>query len=226
MRKLKVRVLFSEPIFQLMHKHIKLKHSPESRVFFTSDFHGKHDKEFVWKSRGFNSREEHWEFWINKTNELVRKQDILFHLGDLLLNATEKDFEELNSRLNCETIYHLWGNHESVPHRVYRTALEKQFGPNLEVYPFRVGKVVFLGDYQEIIVNGQYIVCCHFPISEFNNQSHLGWHFSAHSHQLHQDQPGKALNVGFDYWKKPVDFSELKAMMDLRPATGRPSKKP
>lgn len=210
-----------------MHRHLKLKHTPESKVFFTSDFHGRHDKEFVWKSRGFNSQQEHWDFWINKTNELVREQDILFHLGDLLLNATEADFDELNSRLNCKTIYHLWGNHESVPHRIYRETIKGEYQKKeIEVYPYRIGKFIFVGGYQEIIVNGQYIICQHYPVSEWNNMSHGSFSLFGHSHQLNQFQEGKALNVGFDYWRKPLDFDELKATMDARPMTGRPSKKP
>lgn len=199
-----------------MHKHLKFKHDQSSKVWFTSDFHGKHNKEFVWQSRGFNSVNEHWEFWINKVNELVRPTDILFHLGDLLLNATEADFYELAGRINCQNIYHLWGNHESVPHRIYKNELARQgFSQDIEVYPLKVENFTFVGSYAEVIVNGEFIVLSHYPLSSWNHMNKGSLHLFGHEHGSLKTN-NKSFDVGFDNFKKFIDFDEVKKDMNKR----------
>ncbi len=54
-------------------------------IWFTSDTHFNHNKEFVWKVRGFNSCDEMNEYIVRRWNEVVQPDDEVYHLGDVML---------------------------------------------------------------------------------------------------------------------------------------------
>ena len=80
-------------------------------IFFTSDTHFCHNKEFLYSGRGFSSIEEHDEELVKRWNEVVGNNDIVIHLGDICLNDNEKAMTYIQ-RLNG-TIYWLRGNHDT-----------------------------------------------------------------------------------------------------------------
>lgn len=81
------------------------------KIFVSSDLHLGHDKEFIWKARGFGSIEEHDEAVIENFNDAVGPDDTLILLGDCMLGNSEvmiKKFHQLPA--------HMWlifGNHDS-----------------------------------------------------------------------------------------------------------------
>ena len=83
-----------------------------SKVYFTSDLHFGHDREFLYKPRGFSSIEEHDEAIIERWNNVVEADDIVFVLGDLMLNNSEHGLECL-SRLNGNIVV-VRGNHDTI----------------------------------------------------------------------------------------------------------------
>jgi len=84
-----------------------------SNIFFTSDTHFGHNKEFVWKARGFESVEDHAEGLIKNWNSVVKPDDIVYHLGDMSL-STEYEEKSLQwvKRLNGNICW-IVGNHDS-----------------------------------------------------------------------------------------------------------------
>ena len=70
-------------------------------IYFTSDTHFCHNKEFLYKPRGFSNIEEHDKKIIENWNNIIEKDDIIYHLGDVMLNNNEKGLEYLKS-LNGE----------------------------------------------------------------------------------------------------------------------------
>ena len=64
-------------------------------IWFTSDFHFCHDREFVWKARGFESVEEMNEAIVARFQEKIQPEDTLYILGDCMLNDNEKAEEYL-----------------------------------------------------------------------------------------------------------------------------------
>ena len=94
-------------------------------IFLTSDLHFNHDREFVWKVRGFDSVQEMNEVIVEKWNTVVSKDDDVYVLGDLCLGgggpevlATNKTLiESLNGKLHI-----IRGNHDTDPRvRMYET---------------------------------------------------------------------------------------------------------
>lgn len=80
-------------------------------LFFTSDTHFCHNQGFLYEPRGFSSIEEHDETIVENWNKVVKPEDRVIHLGDVMLNDNEKGIEYIK-RLNGE-ICIVWGNHDT-----------------------------------------------------------------------------------------------------------------
>ena len=68
------------------------------RIWVTSDLHIGHNKEFVYKERGFQSIEEHDRALISNWNELVSPDDLVYVLGDVMLKKDLEDEEFLYAK--------------------------------------------------------------------------------------------------------------------------------
>jgi calcineurin-like phosphoesterase family protein len=209
-----------------MHKIKKFKWEDKDKLFFTSDWHIFHNpihwQTPIWESRGYPSLESSVEDVILKINERVKHDDILFCLGDCFLNATDDQVLNWLSRIKCQNIYKLWGNHTSNTYRLYKQEVLKQFGrDDIEVYPIRVGNVEFYGNHLEILVGKQRIILNHFPLRIWHKNGHGSWNLSGHSHMTdkgrHPDAPyHKGLDCGWD-WKNAVwSFDEISDVMSTK----------
>ena len=56
-----------------------------SKIFFTSDTHFNHDREFVYSSRGFKTIQEMNGTLVKNWNETVGNDDDIYVLGDFFL---------------------------------------------------------------------------------------------------------------------------------------------
>ena len=202
----------------MFERPLKLTHNDSHRVYFTSDSHFNHNQKFIYESRGYKNRFEHNDALITKINEVVRPEDTLIHLGDFCLNITPPEFDAILSRINCNNIAYIWGNHNSCIRRYYEDAVTTEYGKDIEVYPYAVGKLTYLGYYKELIVNGHMIVIHHYPHQIFNQMQKGAWQLSGHSHYSNPttqlDHPdNKILDVGWDGHGKPLSFPEIQKIM-------------
>jgi calcineurin-like phosphoesterase family protein len=176
--------------------------------YFSSDFHGFHinisgPKLSKWKSgyRNFNSIQEMNQAIIDSVNLNVKREDVLYYLGDWSFGGKE-NIPRLRERLNVETIHFILGNHDQ----------------HIEEY-----KDLFttVKSYDEINIEGQHICLFHYPIASFHKEHRGSWCLCGHSHGMF---PGsrenyldkKILDVGWDNFKKPLAFSEIKTIMDKK----------
>ena len=58
-------------------------------IYFTSDLHFNHNKNFIYESRGFKSIEEHDKEIIKNWNNIIKDNDDVYILGDLMLGDNE-----------------------------------------------------------------------------------------------------------------------------------------
>ncbi len=89
-------------------------------IFVTSDTHFFHDREFVWKKRGFENVDEMNEVLVENWNRVVSEKDTVYHLGDVFLGVGT-DYEkagELLYRLHGQ-IHLVTGNHDQEPKLAY-----------------------------------------------------------------------------------------------------------
>lgn len=80
-------------------------------VFFTSDLHFCHDKDFVWQARGFKSIDEMNAEIVRRWNERVMPDDDVYVLGDLTLGDVEEGLR-LIAKLNGY-LHIIRGNHDT-----------------------------------------------------------------------------------------------------------------
>jgi calcineurin-like phosphoesterase family protein len=202
----------------MFERPLKLTHNDNHRVYFTSDTHFRHNQSFIYESRGYKDRYEHDDALIAKINEVVRSEDTLIHLGDFCLNITPPEFNEILARINCQNIAYIWGNHNSCIRKNYEDAVTTEYGKDIEVYPYAVGKITYLGYYKELIVNGQMIVIHHYPHQIWNQMQKGAWQLSGHSHYTNpttqlDSTDNKILDVGWDGHGKPLSFPEIQKIM-------------
>ena len=81
-----------------------------SNIWLSSDLHFGHDREFIWKERGFSSIDEMNETIISNFNNIIEPHDTLILLGDCVMGP----LENINwlERLNSNIII-VRGNHDT-----------------------------------------------------------------------------------------------------------------
>lgn len=206
---------------------VNIRESDKQKVLITADPHLGHNPKWpmpLWKSRGFQNVQEHDDTLINNFNENARPQDILIVVGDFCLNTTVDQFNGYLDRIQCQNIWHIWGNHNN-PHEkaIYRKAMGINFvGPfQVESYPYQHKNMLYLGDRLKLILNGQFCVLDHFPIHVWEEMQHGAWMLCGHSHcgceySQAETLTGKILDVGWDGHQKVWTFEEIKAVMDKK----------
>lgn len=89
-------------------------------IWLSADTHFNHNRSFVYEPRGFSTVQESDEAIIERFNSVVRPEDDLYLLGDLMLGDNEIGMEclrQLNGKLHI-----LYGNHDTdVRKELYNT---------------------------------------------------------------------------------------------------------
>ncbi len=173
-----------------------------NEIFFTSDTHFCHQPSFLWEPRGFSSVEEMNEAIIENWNKIVKPNDIVYHLGDTMLNNNEKGIECFK-RLNGQ-IFLIFGNHESEARKnlLFSECRDKILG----------GWYAYLIKYEKLS-----IYMSHYPTLTANyDEKHFSQHVIAlhgHTHQqanfLYPNNPF-CYHVGVDSHDcEPVNIEEI-----------------
>lgn len=173
----------------------------QNKIWFSSDSHFCHDRGFIYEPRGFSTVDEANEEIIKRWNSVVGPNDLVYHLGDVMLNDNEKGIQCLE-RLNGQ-IYILRGNHDT----------------STRMYMYLAAKNVFgCGDYAKVIKhNGYNFYISHYPTltSNMDNDAPIKKHMInlyGHTHQktnFYQDQPFM-YHVGLDSHDcYPVEITQI-----------------
>lgn len=221
-----------------MNKTLHFKQSDDRKVYLTSDFHLNHSPKWpipIWKDRGCNSVTEMNDVIIKSINDCVRSTDILFFLGDFVLNCSESQFEEFLPRINCQNIYMIFGNHNSCVWPIYQQQIKKWLHSNdegyttpesgtphiddidIEIYPFRYRNIIFIGNYAEVVVDGRSFILSHYPIHSWNYMKNGSIHLFGHQHCKNNPIGGKRMDVGWDRNKRPYSTDEIINDMKIIP---------
>jgi len=80
-------------------------------IWVISDTHFNHNKEFIWKPRGFNSVWEMNDAIIENWNKVIKYNDIVYHLGDFIMGDLPSGINIIK-RLNGKIRLAI-GNHDT-----------------------------------------------------------------------------------------------------------------
>ena len=138
-------------------------------IFFTSDLHFNHKKIIEYCGRPFSSVEEMNETIITHWNNTVKKDSLVFILGDMAFCGTTL-YQEFLSRLKGVKIL-IKGNHD-------QRSLKSSIIPYFDL----------ITNMLHIYIEGQSIYLSHFPFLCFND-----WNLFGHVHT------SKYKNTGFDF---------------------------
>jgi calcineurin-like phosphoesterase family protein len=196
-------------------------------IWFWSDLHLGHRCESwetpLWKTRGFNSVEEHDQTLIERWNSSLKESSTLFHIGDILfgMNGEERLRNVLN-RLNFKELYIMSGNHSAGYKQLLSQSLQRSDGVRYLDYNYKI--IYFIPNYLEMFICGQPIVCSHYPLASWNGQSKGSWMIHGHCHgNLYKSELGKILyecckikDVGVECSPSPSSFNDLKCFFSSK----------
>jgi calcineurin-like phosphoesterase family protein len=174
-------------------------------TFFVSDTHFGHKNIILYSNRPFSSVDEMNNLMVKYWNEVVKPEDIVWHLGDFAF-MPYKDFKSLVWRLNGH-INVILGNHDKVIEQHRQDILN-------------TNKIESIQNYKELKVEGNFIVLFHYGQRVWNKSHHDAIHLYGHSHGSLPPH-GKSVDVGVDckeitHEYRPVSLDEVVKYMSKR----------
>ena len=172
-----------------------------SNIFISGDHHFSHKNCIKYDGRPFSSKEEMNEVMIERHNEVVGKNDLVYSVGDFCFGGTN-DWKRIKERLNGQWILVI-GNHD----RQSSHFLKSLFVTVNEIKNIKFGK--------------QTIVLSHYPMYAWEKSHYGSYHCHGHEHGSLKDgydQTGKILDVGVmnnDYY--PYHIEDIMKIMESKP---------
>ena len=175
-------------------------------LYFTADSHFNHANIIKFCNRPFNNVEQMNETLIDNWNQVVGKDDIVFHLGDFCLGGAA-EWTKLLDRLNGK-IYLILGNHDL---KNIRQGFIQRFE--------HVALQMF------ITVDKQKMYLSHYPFLCFEGGYKDVWQLFGHVHTRKNNTGIDAERLQYLYPTQydvgvdnndfmPVSFEEVKAIID------------
>ena len=169
-------------------------------IWFTSDLHLGHKAAISMCERPFENVEEMNDTLIRNFNSCVKKNDIVYILGDIAHRTPVTNVNQMIGRMNGKIIL-CKGNHD----KKYDEALFEK-----------------ICDFMEIAVNGVNVSLMHYPMMSWPKSRHGAVHLHGHIHSkgdynLQQKNEGiLRYDVGVDannYY--PVSIMQIKEFFEL-----------
>jgi len=168
-----------------------------NKIWLTSDLHFCHDRDFIYKPRGFDSVHEMNEQIIKNFNEVMDWDDELYILGDCFLNDNKEGMSYMRQLPGKKHI--IWGNHCTIARQ------ELMWLENFDC----------LGYANTLKYNGYHFFLCHYPTmtSNFDTNKPLKTRIlslSGHTHAKNIWDAAGGYNVALDAHNcYPVEINEI-----------------
>ena len=170
-----------------------------SKIFFTSDTHFNHDREFVYSPRGFKTIQEMNGTLVKNWNETVGDDDDIYVLGDFFLGTDFNYIQEVLNKLNGR-IHLVTGNHDTPSKIIEYTSWNN---------------IVEIADALRIRYKKREFFLCHYPVltaSLEQDPDKAVINLFGHTHskdKFYEDRP-YMYNVAVDANdNKPVEIEEI-----------------
>lgn len=137
-------------------------------IYYVSDLHLGHSSAINMCNRPYLSVEQMNENLIEKWNNKIKKNDIVYFLGDFSMKLSKERVLDYLARLNGVK-YFLKGNHDKWS--FLKEAKEKGLIQD------------YFDSYKEINDNGRFVILCHYPLVTWNGMYRNSYHLYGHVHQ-------------------------------------------
>lgn len=159
-------------------------------------------------TRDFNTIEEMNQTIVNNINAVVKPDDTLFMLGDIVFSGSDKVMKFID-QINCKFLHLVFGNHD------------KHFKRNVDNC---LSRFISSQDILEANIEGYDVVMSHFPIASWNKLGKGSIHLYGHLHSKGEDRfiNHRSMDVGMDGNDlKPYHFLRdiVPVMMNKEPGT-------
>jgi calcineurin-like phosphoesterase family protein len=179
--------------------------------YFTSDNHFFHTNIIKYSNRPFANVDDMNEQMIQRWNDIVNHEDIVWTLGDFSFAKIDKTIQIL-SRLNGQKSI-VFGNHDQEIQKNRKQLLE-------------LGLFKEMRDYKELKIDGEHLCLFHFAGRTWNKAHRGSWSLWGHTHNDLAPY-GKSVDVGVDSTYvtgkaeyRPFSFDEIKRFMANREIIG------
>lgn len=165
------------------------------RVWFTADTHFGHSRILELSKRPFRDVRDQDQTLIERWNEVVAPDDLVYHLGDFAYKADPEKLPGIFHRLNGVKNL-VKGNHD-----------------HTETMNLPWASISML---TEISVDSEAVVLCHYPLHEWRGYHRGTVHLYGHVHGTNP-APGRSCDVGVDVWAyRPVGIADILARIEAR----------
>ena len=175
-----------------MSEKYKFDEHYHDRIFFTADNHFSHANIIKYENRPFDNVHDMNKQMIEKWNETVPDNGIVFVLGDFIFNSS---FNEIKEKLSGRKIF-IRGNHD-----YKKIAISWPDIVELSVKDNSAPR-----NYMEFVL-------CHYPMMSWNKSFHGAIQLFGHVHSKYIGKDRRHYNVGVDVNDfKPVSYTFIKEM--------------
>lgn len=175
--------------------------SGTGKTWFTSDLHLLHQRLCDINFRKFSTAQECDNIILSNFNEVIKKGDRIFILGDLTISAPYDYVANWLSNLNGQKII-IQGNHDKPG------TLDKLKKDNI-ICNWHYFKGCHVNEYSFFL--------CHFPLADWHCGVDDRIHLHGHSHGMLKEKLWNRIDVGVDCWDfKPVDVLTILNEMSKR----------
>lgn len=158
-------------------------------IWFTSDWHIGHDKDFCYRPRGFSSPEEMDTAILTRTNEVVAWNDELWILGDLAMSGCRSEWNRIFQSINCPNVHYIQGNHDTKNKMdIYDNIYNFKNHGYVDILKYSKKKIFYLSHYPTIVAN-------------YGEDDRFFWNLSGHTHskaKFYDNGLKKIYNVSVD----------------------------
>lgn len=195
---------------------IKINLNDWPNVFFTSDWHLGHNKDFLYGARGRSSRDDYVKWVLEKINEQAGPEDLIIHFGDMCLTSTMDEYISWLNAIRCRNIWSINGNHDNRFFELIRQ-YDGRYTEEMNNGMVKIKdekNLKDLGSYAEATIISPSkvpnqkakrirVVMCHYTFQIWNHMQHGAWHLCGHSHGNFQETSptwlsGKRLDCGVE----------------------------
>lgn len=160
-------------------------------VWFSADLHLGHGRIIQYCNRPFADHQTMDECIIQRFNEVVKKGDVLYILGDVSW-ASFDIHNYFLKRLNTREVHLILGNHDNLDPKRY---LDMGFRSVSEYKEIRMDVVKGT---PEVAGSSRSVVLCHYPFRSWNGKGKGGFALYGHCHGNLEPGLDRSMDVGVD----------------------------